>query len=121
MMQALVEGIALRTSEVLTAMGAFVPFDVDISVDGGLSRNAYLIRMLAEVGGHGLRLPAETEQTAAGLARLAAEASGMTVQSPPPGRPIMAQTDHRVARLATFAAARQAVESYARREVMIDD
>ena len=121
MMQALVEGIALRTAEVLTAMDALVPLRGDISVDGGLSRNAYLVQMLAEVGGHGLRLPAETEQTAAGLARMAAEALGVVVPQPRAGQQIAAQTDHRVTRLATFAAARRAVESYAAREVAFRD
>ena len=113
LMQALLEGIALRTAEVLAAMDALLPFHGPISVDGGLSRNAHFVQVLSEVAGHDLFLPDETEQTAAGLARMAAEASGLSLPAPRPGRLVQATHRHRADRIARFAAARLAVETYA--------
>ena len=114
MMQALVEGIALRTAEVLEAMAALQPFRGPVSVDGGLAKNGYFTDFLAEVAGHDLFLPDETEQTAAGLARMAAEVMGLVLPDPRPGRDLGARLARRGARMARFAAARQAVERYAR-------
>ena len=50
LMQSLLEGIALRTAEVLQAMAALHPLRGPVSVDGGLSRNAHLVQILSEVG-----------------------------------------------------------------------
>lgn len=113
LMQALVEGIALRTAEVLAAMAALHPFDGPVSVDGGLSRNGYLVQFLSEVAGADLFLPDETEQTAAGLARMAAGAVGVTLPVPRAGRRVPAALQDREGRLARFAAARRAVEGFA--------
>jgi glycerol kinase len=113
MMQALLEGIALRTTEVLTAMDRLFPFLGPVSVDGGLSRNPYFVRFLSEVAGHDLFLPDETEQTAAGLARMAAKAASIAVPDPRPGRPVAASSGPAANRIARFTAARQAVEGYA--------
>jgi glycerol kinase len=113
MMQALLEGIALRTAEVLAAMQALRPFDGPVSVDGGLSRNGYFLQFLAEVAGHDLLLAAETEQTAAGLAWMAAEAAGLSIPPSRPGRLLQAGSGRRDERLARFTAARRAVEGYA--------
>jgi glycerol kinase len=113
LMQALLEGVALRTVEVLAAMADLHPVSGALSVDGGLSRNGYFRQFLAEVAGHDLFLPDETEQTAAGLARMAAEASGLDLPQPKEGQTLRASPARRAARMARFAAARQAVESYA--------
>lgn len=113
LMQALLEGVALRTAEVLTAMDELQPFNGAVSVDGGLSRNSYFLQFLSEVAGHDLSLPDETEQTAAGLARMAAEATGLDWPEPRPGRHLPAQASRRAERIAGFAAARHATESYA--------
>lgn len=113
MMQALLEGIALRTAEVLEAMTALQPFRGAVSVDGGLARNGYFTAFLAEVAGHDLFLPAETEQTAAGLARMAAEALRLDLPEPREGRALPARLSGRGARMARFTAARRAVEGYA--------
>jgi glycerol kinase len=114
MMQALLEGVALRTAEVMAAMSALHPFTGPVSVDGGLSRNAYFVRFLSEVAGHDLFLPDETEQTAAGLARMAAEAFGLDVPAPRPGRHLTGSAPNRVDRTACFSAATGAVEAFAR-------
>lgn len=113
LMQALLEGVALRTAEVLAAMADLHPVTGALSVDGGLSRNGYFRQFLAEVAGHDLFLPDETEQTAAGLARMAAEASGLDLPQPRTGQTLRATPELRVARMARFAAARRAIEGYA--------
>jgi glycerol kinase len=115
MMQALLEGVALRTAEVLAAMHGLRAFDGAVSVDGGLSRNRYFMQFLSEVAGHDLFLADETEQTAAGLALMAAESIGLARPSAHPGRCLPSRPDRRTARLATFAAARHAVEGFAGR------
>lgn len=112
LMQALLEGIALRTVEVFAAMNAVQAFQGSVSVDGGLSRNGYFTQFLSEVAGQPLFLPDETEQTAAGLARMAAEASGVDGPQPRPGRQLN-RVAPALARRAQFLKARQAVESYA--------
>lgn len=113
LMQALLEGVALRTAEVLAAMDALHQFQGPVSVDGGLSRNAYFVHFLSAVAGHDLFLPDEKEQTAAGLARLAAEASGIDLPDPHAGRLVAASHALRSDRMSRFTAARQAVEAFA--------
>jgi glycerol kinase len=94
-------------------MNSLYPFQGPVSVDGGLSRNPYFIQFLSEVAGHVLCLPEETEQTAAGLARMAAKAAGIDVPDPRQGRHIAAAAAPGADRVARFNAARQAVEGYA--------
>lgn len=113
MMQALLEGIALRTAEVLQAMAVLHPFRGPVSVDGGLSRNPYFVQFLAEIVGLELFLPDETEQTAAGLARMAASAAGLDLPDLRPGRLLRATGIKRADRMARFSAARHAVERFA--------
>ena len=113
LMQALLEGIALRTAEVLAAMQALHPFGAAISVDGGLSRNGYFLRFLSVVAGHDLVLAEESEQTAFGLAAMAAESLGLAQPEVQPGRLLRADPRHRERRLAAFTAAREAVEGFA--------
>jgi glycerol kinase len=113
LMQALLEGVALRTAEVLAAMQALRGFDGPISVDGGLSGNGYFVQFLSEVAGHDLFLADETEQTALGLAVMAAEALGLPRPDIRKGRILQADTRHSAARLAAFAAARRAIEDFA--------
>lgn len=112
MVQALLEGVALRTAEVLAAMQALRPYDGPISVDGGLSRNTYFVQFLSEVAGHDLFLAEETEQTAVGLAWMAAENFGIARPEGQTGIHVRADKIHRIARLETFAAARQAIEDF---------
>jgi glycerol kinase len=112
LMQAVLEGIALRTAEVLQAMAALHPIKGEVSVDGGLARNGYFTAFLAEVAGYELFLPEETEQTAAGVSRMAAEAAGLNLPAPRPGRVIEAGWPLRADRLARFAMARTVVEGF---------
>lgn len=80
LMQALLEGIAFRTAEVLDAFAALRPLKGAISVDGGLSRNPCFMRFLADAAGLRLCLSDEPELTAKGVALMAAEAAGIPVR-----------------------------------------
>ena len=114
MMQAVLEGVALRTCEVLAAMDALVPFVGPVSIDGGLTQSEYFLHFLSEVAGHDLFLPTQTEQTATGLALMAAEASGQVWPEPRPGMLLERQPNRSAERRAAFTAARLAVEGYAK-------
>jgi glycerol kinase len=72
LIQAVLEGIALRTAEVVSAMHARVPIGGRISVDGGLTRSAYFVRFLTNVLQREVACPAFDELTAFGCAALAA-------------------------------------------------
>ncbi len=71
LLQALLEGIALRTAEVISAMHAKIPLHGQISVDGGLTRSPYFLRVLASALGRELAVPEFDELTAFGCAALA--------------------------------------------------
>ncbi|MFN3991699.1 MAG: FGGY family carbohydrate kinase [Tabrizicola flagellatus] len=113
LMQALLEGVALRTAEVLDAMRSLHALEGPVSVDGGLSRNAYFVGFLSEVAGQDLVLPQASEQTAAGLAQMAAEACGIPLVAVAPGRRVRAGQDLRPGRLTRFALARQGLSDLA--------
>lgn len=72
MAQALLEGIALRTAEVVAAMDELVPLRRRISVDGGLTRSAYFVQFLANALQREILLPEFDELTAFGCAAMAA-------------------------------------------------
>ncbi|SON57573.1 Glycerol kinase [Hartmannibacter diazotrophicus] len=115
MMQALLEGIALRSAEVLISMEAEQSFAGAVSVDGGLSRNGYFTQFLADVTGRDLFVSAEPELTAAGLARMAAEGAGIDLPEVREGTVVAASGAlHADMRRRRFEAALKAVEGYAR-------
>jgi len=115
LMQALLEGIALRTAEVLAAMATLRPVTGRVSIDGGLSQNPYFTGFLADTLGRDLFLSDEAELTAAGLAQMAATAAGVQVPQVHPGRVLTANLGvQRQNRTARFDAARLAVEGYAK-------
>jgi len=72
MLQAILEGVALRTAEVVEAMSASLAIAPSISIDGGLTRSAYFRQFLADVLGKKLHLRDVDELTAYGAASLAA-------------------------------------------------
>lgn len=93
LLQAMLEGIALRTAEVVEAMAASLPIAPAISIDGGLTRSAYFRQFLADVLGKVLRLPDNDELTAYGTASLAALGFGKTLPLPPVSREISPRGD----------------------------
>jgi glycerol kinase len=71
LMQSILEGIAFRTTEVITTMNEFTPISDSISIDGGLSANPYFCQFLSDVLQRTIRVPAFPELTAIGTAELA--------------------------------------------------
>jgi glycerol kinase len=71
--QALLEGIALRTAEVIDAIGEHTAIADPISIDGGLTRSSYFCQFLADILGREIIRPAMDELTALGCATLASE------------------------------------------------
>ncbi|MFT5707209.1 MAG: glycerol kinase [Oceanospirillaceae bacterium] len=71
MVQAILEGIALRASEVLQAMDEFTQLNGAISIDGGMSANPYFCQFLANVLQREVCVPRCVELTAFGAAMLA--------------------------------------------------
>jgi glycerol kinase len=71
--QALLEGIALQTAEVVRAMDARIAISGRISVDGGLTRSRYFTRFLANALQREVLCPDFDELTAFGCATLALE------------------------------------------------
>lgn len=77
--QALLEGIALLTCQVLDAMQAVMEIREAISIDGGLSRSAYFCQFLADCTGRIIEVPSMDELTAYGVASLVAAGDGIAL------------------------------------------
>jgi len=71
LVQAVLEGVALRIAEVVFAMDKRVPIGEEISVDGGLSNNSYICQFMSEVLVRNIRVANQPELTAIGCAQLA--------------------------------------------------
>lgn len=91
MLQAILEGVALRTAEVVEAMSASLAIASAISIDGGLTRSAYFRQFLADVLGKVLHLRDVDELTAYGTASLAALGIGHTLPICPVASEIVPQ------------------------------
>ncbi len=79
LIQSILEGIAFRAAQVITAMNEFLSVKNEISIDGGLSVNPYFCRFLANVLNRRVKVRSSTELTALGTARLAAGTPGDTI------------------------------------------
>lgn len=93
MMQALLEGIALRAAEVMEAMAASLPLREAISIDGGLANNAYFTQFLANALCRTVTVASSTELTAMGTARMAMAGLGAS-NLPPLPRPARIYLPH---------------------------
>jgi glycerol kinase len=89
LLQALLEGIALRTAEVIDAMSAALPVGPRISVDGGLVRSHYFVRFLATCLNRSVVVRAFDELTAFGCAGLAAAIGGYSLTVPREGERVV--------------------------------
>ncbi len=77
MVQAVLEGVALRAAQVIQAMNRCMPLSGPLPVDGGMSRNRYFTQFLADMTGREIR-PAEVpEMTGLGTLKLAAGLHGV--------------------------------------------
>ncbi|HWU91626.1 MAG TPA: FGGY-family carbohydrate kinase, partial [Sphingomicrobium sp.] len=76
--RATLEAIAHQIVDVLEALDADLGAPLaELSVDGGASRNALLMQLLADLSGRAIVRPALAEASALGVARLAREALGI--------------------------------------------
>lgn len=90
MVQALLEGIALRVADLLDAIAALVPLSQTISIDGGLTRNPWFCQFLADATGRAITVPSTPDLTSLGTALLARRGAGLAddLPLPPPDRTI---------------------------------
>lgn len=84
--QAVLEGVAFRTAEVMEAMAGSTAISGPVSIDGGMSRNPWFCRFLADILGRPLRISDEPELTALGCGQLAAAGAGQAIDRPVTGR-----------------------------------
>jgi glycerol kinase len=70
--QALLEGLAFLTADVIAALDTKTPVGEKISIDGGLSQSRYFCQMLSNATGRSVAAAAFSELTGVGLAQLAA-------------------------------------------------
>lgn len=114
LVQALLEGIALRTAEVIMAISKVSPPGEAISIDGGMTRNRYFCQFLSDCLERELIVSDQPELTAVGVAALAAEAVGRPFAFVRSGRRVIPRSPcadwH-----ATFAAAVSAVRTFGSR------
>jgi glycerol kinase len=114
LVQAVLEGVAFRTAEVVAAMDAVSPVAAPISIDGGMTRNRWFCQFLADALGREVVVSDEPELTALGTAMLAAEGIGQRIHRAPSGTRLAARSMP-ADWAATFAAARDAVQRYGAR------
>jgi glycerol kinase len=82
LVQAALEGVAYRTVEVVRSIEDRLVLSSTISIDGGMTRNAWFCQFLADALEKRLLVSNEPELTALGVARLAAEGSGRVFEHP---------------------------------------
>jgi glycerol kinase len=89
LMQALLEGVALLAEKVMAAIDKLSPLAPALSVDGGMTRNRYFTRFLADAMNKRVRIPSSAELTGLGAAQLAMIGAGLADPDtlPPPAPP----------------------------------
>jgi glycerol kinase len=88
--QAVLEGIALRTSQLLDAIDSLTGSRRRLSVDGGLTHNSYFCQFLADVTQNEIIIPTSPDITSYGTGRFALIGCGLakdTSDLPPPEEP----------------------------------
>ena len=84
MMQAVLEGIALRAVEVMEAMGRQGGRGAALSIDGGLSQNPYFGQFLSNALAREVIVASSADLTGLGVARMAMIGAGATALPPLP-------------------------------------
>ena len=88
LVQAVLEGVALRSAQALTAMDERVPLAPTVSIDGGLSLNPYFCVFLARALGRTVVVPSTPDLTGLGGAQFAFIGAGFgPVETLPPVAP----------------------------------
>ena len=111
MMQALLEGVAFRMAEVLSAMETVQKLRDPVSIDGGMAANPYFCSFLSDTLRRQLIVSAQPELTAVGTAALAAEAAGRPFAFEREGTEIKPDRQPE-SHAQKFAAARAAVQAF---------
>jgi glycerol kinase len=111
LVQAVLEGVAFRTAEVVAAMEAVLPIGAPVSVDGGMTKNRWFCGFLADALGREIVVSEEPETTALGTAMLAAEGAGLGIVQNRAGARIAPRPQPPEWR-ARFAEARALVQAY---------
>lgn len=93
MMQAMLEGIAYRTREVLEAMNAMLPLVAPVHIDGGMTANPWFAQALANISGFAIQKSTMVDITAFGVAQLAARACGDPLVTPEEGKVLLPEPD----------------------------
>ena len=81
--QAVLEGIALRAVEVLSAVEQSIELQGTLSIDGGMAANRYFAQFLADASGRQILAHPGGEFTALGCAQLAALGAGLLLPDVP--------------------------------------
>ncbi len=76
MLQACLEGIAMRVATILKNAHHISPLKDYISIDGGLAQNPYFVQFLANITGKSIHIPPNKELSALGAALLARKGLG---------------------------------------------
>jgi glycerol kinase len=85
LVQAVLEGVALRAGQVIEAMNGLQPIAPKLSIDGGLANNGYFRGFLANALDRKLTVPASMELTGHGCALFALIGAGLaTIDRLPP-------------------------------------
>ncbi len=84
--RAVMEGVALRTAEVVEAMAEQLPLAETISIDGGMAKNSYFCGFLAHVLSREVVAPGAGELTVLGTAALAGAGDGFALAGAGPDR-----------------------------------
>jgi len=112
LVQAVLEGVAFRTAEVVSAMAALCDIRAPVSIDGGMTANPWFCQFLADCLGREVAVSADPELTAMGTAALAAEGLGAPL-APPRRATVIAPGEQPTAWGATFRAAREHIQGFA--------
>ena len=78
LVQAVFEGVALRSAQAVAAMHARLPLASSVSIDGGLSRNPYFCQFLANALNRTVVIPATVDLTGLGISQLAYLGAGLS-------------------------------------------
>jgi len=79
--RAVLEGIALRSAQVVSAMNRLAPVGETVSIDGGVTRNGHFREFLAEALGRAITRPATPDATSLGTAWFAMLGAGLVEDS----------------------------------------
>ena len=77
LVRAVLEGVALRSAQAVSAMNECAPLAGSISIDGGLSRNGYFAGFLARALSRTVSVPSTPDLTGLGICRLALIGAGL--------------------------------------------